>query len=276
MPGYGLMACPTLYPGQTVTASFEAEARNQAPAEGTLYLRYFGVGDVLQRVYGPTTCIHPGERAELSWQIPEVGGHPIAEIGLEIASEQGRPGIVYLDKLTWAVTPRTTFGPPAGGPTKASHISWNSGVSDYSSWGEPFRVIQDEGTGLLMQGTADWQDYRVETVFTPHMVAEFGLVARCQGLRRYYAVVIGQGNKAGLIKVFYNETIVLGETDFVWEFGQPIALALEVKGPHLTAFVDGQPLFEALDADAPFLCGGIALLVTEGRIATGNITVEPV
>jgi hypothetical protein len=108
------------------------------------------------------------------------------------------------------------------------------------------------------------------------MVAEFGLVARCQGLRRYYAVVIGQGNKAGLIKVFYNETIVLGETDFVWEFGQPIALALEVKGPHLTAFVDGQPLFEALDADAPFLCGGIALLVTEGRIATGNITVEPV
>jgi ADP-ribosylglycohydrolase len=275
MPGYGLMACPTLYPGQTVAAAVEADALNQVPAELTLYLRYFGAGDTLQRAYGPKASLRPGERAELSWQIPETGSCPIAEIGLEIDSPLGRSGVVYLDKLTWSGAPSTTFTRPSGAYSKAWQISWINAASDFPSWSEPFRIVQDEGTGLLIQGTSDWQDYRVETVFTPHMAAEFGLAARVQGLLRYYALVLGQGNKARLVKVLYDQTIELGETDFAWEFGQPVPMALEVKGSRITAWVDGKLLCSAVDAGTPFLSGGIALLVTEGRAAADSISVQP-
>jgi hypothetical protein len=275
MPGYGLMACPTLYPGQTVTAAVEADPLNLVPAELTLYLRYFGAGDLLERVYGPKLSLRPGQRTELSWQIPETGSCPIAEIGLEIHSALGRPGIVYLDKMTWSGAPRTTFTRPSTGLSKAWRISWINAASDFSPWGEPFRVIQDEGTGLLIQGTADWQNYRVETIFTPHMVTEFGLAARVQGLLRYYALVLGQGGKARLVKVFYDQTILLDKAAFAWEFGQAVSIVLEVNGSHITAMADGQVLCSAEDVDAPFLAGGIALLVSEGRAAANAISVQP-
>jgi len=274
MPGYVLMACPTLYPGQTVIAAVEADSLNQVPVEVTLYLRYFGAGDVLQRIYGPKVSLAPVEHTEMSWQIPEVDSYPIAEIGLEIDSAKGQPGTVYLDKLTWSGAPRTIFTRPKGALSKAWRISWINAASDFSPWGDSFRVIQDEGTGLLIQGTADWQDYRAETVFTPHMVAEFGLAARVQGLLRYYALVLGQGGKARLVKVLYDKTIILGEADFAWEFGKPVPLALEVKGSHITAFADDKAVCSAVDADVPFLSGGIALLVTEGRAAADSVSVQ--
>jgi hypothetical protein len=247
---------------------------NQVPAEVTLYLRYFGAGDVLQRVYGPEVSLRPGDNTQITWLIPDTDSYPIAEIGLEVDSATGQPGTVYLDKLTWSGAPCTTFTRPKGALSKAWRISWINAASDFAPWGDPFRVIQDEGTGLLIQGTADWQDYRVETVITPHMVAEFGLAARVQGLLRYYAVVLGQGGKARLVKVFYDKTLILGEADFAWEFGKPVPLALEVKGPHITAFLDGKAVCSAVDAGAPFLSGGIALLVTEGRAAADSVSVQ--
>jgi len=273
MPHYGLMACPTLCPGQTITAQLEADALNTVAADVALYLRHFSANDTLQRVYGPKISLHPAERAEVSWQIPETGSYPIAEIGLEVDSSLGRPGTVYLDSLRWSGAPDTTFSCPAG-PSKAWRISWINAASDFSSMGEAFRVIQDEGTGLLIQGTDDWQDYRVESVLTPHMVVEFGLAARVQGLLRYYALVLGQGGQARLVKVLYDQTRVLGQAQLAWEFGQPVALALEVKGNRLTAFVHGKELFSVLDGESPFLSGGVALLVTEGRAAADSISVQ--
>ncbi len=275
MPGYGLMACPTLYPGQVVTAAVEADALNPAPADLTFYLRHYCAGNLMQRVYGPQLSLRPGERGELSWQIPEVESWPIAEIGLEIGSALGQPGCIYLDQMAWSGAPPTTFTRPTTDKSNAWCSSWINAANDFEMWSEPFRVIQDEGTGLLIQGTSDWQDYRVETVITPHMVARFGLAARVQGLLRYYALLLGEGQKARLVKVLYDQTTVLGEVDLAWEFGKPMPVALEVNGPRITAFAGGKALFSVEDASAPLLCGGIALLVTEGRATADSITVQP-
>ena len=274
MPGYALMACPTLYPGQTVTAALEADALNAVPANVTLYLRHYGPKDQLKRVYGPKVELRPGERiAELSWRIPETEGFPIAEIGLEVDASEGQAGDIYLDFLTWDGTPETTFTRPAEAG-KAWQISWINGATNFLSWSEPYRVIQDSGTGLLIQG-GDWKDYRVETILTPHMAAEAGLAARVQGLRRYYALKLTQGGKARLVKMWYDTESVLGEVDFPWEFGQAIALALEVEGQSIKAYANGALLFSAQDSEKPLTSGGIALLVTEGRIAADAVTVKP-
>jgi ADP-ribosylglycohydrolase len=274
MPGYGLMACPTLYPGQTVSAALEADALNPEPARVTLYLRHYGPKEELQRVYGPNLTLRPGERAaELVWQIPETGSQPIAEIGLEITSPQGLGGVVYLDTLSWSGAPRTTFTRPADAG-KAWQVSWINAASQFSAWGEPFRVIQDTGTGLLIQG-GDWRDYRVETTLTPHMALEAGLAARVQGLLRYYALKLARGGKIRLVKQWYEQEIILAEADFPWEFGQAVELALEVQGPALRAYAGGKPLFSAVDPENPLEWGGLALLVSEGRAAAAAVRITP-
>ena len=263
------------------TAVLEADAANTAPATVILYLRHYGPKDILKRVYGPQVILQPGQRtSELSWRIPETGGFPIAEIGLEIDSPQGRPGNLYLDYLTWAGAPDTTFARPAelgnawDNPGKAWHISWISSASDFVDIREGFRIMQNQDTGLLMQG-GDWQDYRVETVITPHMVAAAGLAARVQGLSRFYALKVAQGGKIHLVKTWYDQEIILGEADFKWEFGQEVALALEVEGQCIRAYAEGTLLFTVVDEGNPLISGGIALLVTEGRASTEAVRVRP-
>jgi ADP-ribosylglycohydrolase len=273
MPGYGLTACPTLYPGQVVTGALEADPLNTAPTAVRLYLRHFSAKDELARVYGPALSILPGQKADLSWKIPATGGQPIAEIGLEIDSPRGQPGSLYLDSLTWGGAPDAVFSKPTDAG-KAWHISWVSSADHFEPWGDPYRIIQDEGTGLLIHGARDWQDYSVETVLTPHMVESCGLAARVQGLRRFYALLLDRSQQVRLVKQYYGETL-LASTPLAWEFGQSLRLALRVKGTKLSAWLDGQLLFEVDDAEQPLLDGAVALVCTNGRAATDQVTVRP-
>jgi hypothetical protein len=153
--------------------------------------------------------------------------------------------------------------------------AWVDGVDEYNPrYPEPYRLVQNYGTGLLIQGTREWTDYRVSADVTPHMVTAAGIGARVQGMRRYYALLLCDDGKARLVKA-WDEATVLAEADFPWEFGETHELSLEVVGSHLRAWVDGQLLFEADDADRPLTCGGVALLCEEGRTATQAVTVQP-
>jgi ADP-ribosylglycohydrolase len=272
--GYGLMACPTLYPGQTVITSLEADMANVEPVIITLYLRHYGPKDGLKRVYGPKLILQPGERVSgFAWRIPEVGGFPIAEIGLEIDSPKGLSGNVYVDYLTWNGVPDTTFARPAEAG-KAWYLSWINSASEFVDIRESFRIMQNQGTGMLIQG-GDWQDYRVETVITPHLVLEAGLAARVQGLHRYYALKIVRGRGIRLVKAWYDEEIILGEADFVWQFGQAVALALEVEGQWIRCYANDELIFTFIDENNTLLSGGVALMVTEGRASADSVIVRP-
>lgn len=268
------MACPTLYPGQTLTVALEADSTNSDPATITLYVRHYGPMDSLKRIYGPKVVLAPGERtAELTWHIPETGGFPIAEIGLEVESPHGRRGTIYLDYLTWTGVPDTLFARPADAG-KAWRSSWINSASDFVDIREGFRIMQNQGTGLLIQG-GDWQDYRVETIITPHMAAAAGLAARVQGLNRYYALKVVQSGKITLVKSWVDQEIILGEADYEWSFGQAIGLALEVEGRSVRGYAEGKLLFAFEDNDFPLMSGGIALVVTEGRAAAEAVRVRP-
>ena len=274
MSGYGLMGCPTLYPGQEVHAALEADALNPSPVSVKLYLRHYAAGDQLERVYGPEQTLRPGEVADLAWTVPASAYQPIAEIGLELMAPLGQPGTLYLDQLGWSGAPRANFlRPPGAG--KAWRTSWVSSAADFVSWGEAYRVIQNRGTGLLIHGTQEWRDYRVESAITPHLATRAGLAARVQGLLRYYALVLDQGGRIKLIKKYYQEERVLAEAPLAWEFGRTYLLALTVEGSHLTAWLDGRPLFEADDAQEPLLSGAIALLCADGRAGADMVSVRP-
>jgi ADP-ribosylglycohydrolase len=275
MPGYSLLASPTLYPGQTVRGAVAADKANETAVTCRLYMRTYGADDKLARTYGPEAVLEPGAEYSFEWRLTDTLCAPIAQIGLEIGSEQRSEGTVYLDYLTWDGAPDVALTCPSDGGTMWRR-AWVNGVDHYDPWWpESYRLVQDHGTGLLMQGTREWTDYRVSADVTPHMVTSAGVAARVQGMRRYYALLLCSDGKVRLVKAL-DGTTVLAAADFRWAFGETHQLALQVVGDHLEASIDGQTLFTVDDVYRPLTGGGVALVCEEGRTATQAVKVEPV
>jgi ADP-ribosylglycohydrolase len=278
--GYQLIASPTLYSGQTVTAAVSADAANNVPVSVCLYFNHYGEGDTKVLVRGEPLTLKPGEALTLNWQIPDTGGTPISDIGLEIRSDSRAEGTIYLDYLTWGGTPRVTFTRPAGRGTMWRHAWVNS--LDHTErrpfedgYPETFRLLQNDGRGMLSQGTGDWTDYRVSAPLKPHLCQATGIAARVGGLRRYYALLLRRDNKAQLVKVVNRET-VLAEADFRWSFGTTYTLELEVQGTRLRGFIDGKLLFDLEDTTSPLTGGALGLICEEGRVGCDQVSVAPI
>jgi len=135
---------------------------------------------------------------------------------------------------------------------------------------EPFRLIQNRGTGMAITGTRDWRDYTVTADVTPHLATAAGLAARVQGLHRFYALELLDNR---IVRLIRGPDDILAVRPFAWQFGQTYQLRLDVDGDHLRAGIDGDPLFDV--RDNRYECGGIGLRVTQGRTATGIVRVDP-
>lgn len=272
--GYHLIASPTLYSGQKLRARVKADSANQVPVYCRLYIRTYEKDDELVRIEGPGIELSDGKEHDFEWIIPDTLGAPIAEVGLEISSSTRADGVVYLDFLTWDGQPEVTWTRPDY-PGSMWYRAWTNGVDHAMFWAEPFRLVQDEGTGLLIQGTREWTDYRVEADVTPHMVSACGLGARVQGMRRYYALLLTDDRKVRLVKALDGET-VLAEADFDWVEGQTYQLSIEVEGSSIKAWIDEKLVFEVQDSNRPLSGGAVALVCTEGRTATQKVQVKPI
>ena len=286
--GYSLIASPTLYPGQVVRAGLSADADNLQPINLNLIIRSYDPEDRLVMTSGPGLEMSPGATHEFTWKVDDNGGAPIASIGLEITSERRADGTIYLDYLTWDGAPDVTLGRstavmrprPTLSGVDTTRIdmwrrAWVNAVDKFEPrWPEAFRLVQNQGRGLLIQGTREWTDYQVSAEITSHMVKAAGIAARVQGLRRYYALLLCEAGKVRLVKVADEET-VLAEADFSWQFRGTYALTLQVVGRRIQAWIDDKHLFDVHDSGDPRTGGGIALICEQGRMATDAVTVRP-
>jgi ADP-ribosylglycohydrolase len=272
MPGYELIASPSLYSGQTVHARLSADPNNAKGLALKLFVDVYGPEDTLVSVQGPSETILSGSSQEFTWQVPSTDG-PIAQIGFEL----GTPGKLYLDTLTWDGTPSVIFSRP-----KKSSIpwpgpqmwrkAWANGVDHWQVWGDCFRLVQNEGRGLITCGTREWTDYRISARLTPTLLKSGGLAARVQGMQRFYSLQFVEGGKVRLLKALDGDT-VLAESPFPWQYWKSYAMALEVKGNRLRAWLEGKLLFDIEDSHRPLISGGIALVVEEGQLMTDAIEV---
>ena len=274
MPGYPLFASPNLYPGQVVHCAVSADKDNDKAVSCQLYAAYYGEKDGLVSSYGPQVILKPEAQQVLTWKAEAPTGAPLALIGLELTGPETCNGSVYLDYLTWDGAPDVIFEPPVW-EGLAWRNAWVNGVDHFGSWGEPFRLIQDEGTGLVIQGTRQWNDYRVSADVTPHMAAAAGLAGRVQGMRRYYAIQLVHPGKLQLVKAL-DGIAVLAEIDFPWQYGEIHQLALAFQGQLIRAWVDEQLIFTITDSERPLDGGAVGLLCMEGRTATWQVVVKPV
>jgi hypothetical protein len=271
--GYRMAACPSLYSGQTVTAAVSADEMDGQAVDVCLYVRVWGADDALSTVRGPVVRLEPGAAERLSWTLDLPAGCPVAWIGLEIASRRRAQGTLYLDWLTWDGAPDIALtAQPRGGRRWLG--AWVQACDTVlTATDHDYRLIQNQGTGMLIQGTREWRDYVVRARVTPHLVDACGIAARVQGLRRYLALELVRGGGARLVRKL-DGTHVLAQQPFAWELGCTYALELRVEGPRVTANVDGSVLFE-LEDDSPLQGGAMALCLELGRAGFDDVTVSP-
>ncbi|MCS7060165.1 MAG: ADP-ribosylglycohydrolase family protein [Anaerolineae bacterium] len=271
MGGYGLIACPTLYPGQTVRACVSADA----PATVHLFVRAYGADDTLMTISSQPVDLRAGESTSLDWQVQGVPiGSPIAEVGLHILAAQG--GTVYLDNLTWTGAPDVVLGRPAHTGTLWQR-AWIQACNDATlGWDSAFRVCQDAGAGLglLIQGEREWSAYSVRARIRPHLARSAGIAACVQGLQRYYALLLCDDQKLRLLKRLDGEH-VLGEIPFVWHLDEEYELTLTTQDNRLIGAVNGQALIDVRDTTRPLMGGAVALAIESGRLDCDEVAVSP-
>ena len=268
---YLLSQSPTLYPGQLLCAGVETDPGNAASVSCRLVARSFSADDAPITLYG-TRELQPGEVATLEWRVAETHGAPVADVGVIVTADP--TATVYLDWLGWSGAPDLSLSRPAGNGMQWRR-AWVKAVDHWHAWSPTsYRLSQDEGRGLLIQGTREWGNYAVGVDLMPQMAKAAGLAARVQGLRRYYALLLREDHTVVLVKVLDGER-ELARVPFHWQGGRTYKLRLEVDAAHLRAFVDDRMLFDLEDADRPLVSGAIALVCEEGTLSAEAVIVSP-
>lgn len=272
LPGYALIASPTLYAGQTVRARLVADRDNISAFECCLYVEAYGDRDALERTSGSAINLTPDTDGELIWRVPGAGAAPIARVGLELKGAPSTAGVLYLDYLTWDGAPNVVFN-RLSKEGAFWRRAWVNAVDHFEGhWSEAFRLSQNRGRGLLIQGTREWYDYEVGADIEAHAAKAVGLAARVQGLERYYALLLSERHEVMLIRKLDGEQI-LARVPFAWEYGERYRLSLRVVGNSLTARVGTKTVLEVVDPMAGLDGGGVALVCEEGTLSTEAVTV---
>ena len=196
--GYQVLACPTLYPGQRLSARVVAAEGNPGAVAVGFVLQVL-CGEDVALLRAPTTSLAAGEAQTLAWTVEAPTGCPITAVGLEISAADRSDGTLYLDWLTWSGAPDVVLGPPEEGGSGWLD-AWVDAVYSHSTADHAHRLVQNEGTGITLQGTRDWRDYSACALVWPHLAEACGIAVRVQGLNRYYALELLCGGRVRLVR----------------------------------------------------------------------------
>jgi ADP-ribosylglycohydrolase len=267
---YDLLGSPTLYPGQTVSVRVEADAANASPMGVGLVLHHATGDEASARRDGPAARIEPGDDAVLEWLVPDLGGQPILDIGVAV----DRGGIVYLDRLGWSGPPNVRLGRPVDGGQSWRH-AWVDAVDHVETRSpEPYRIMQDRGTGLLMQGTEAWHDLTLEAGVRIHMARAGGIAVHVRGMTRWVALLLDMAGRATLVRSQF-EREILATYSLDLDVTVPHRLRLDASGDRIRASVDGAVVFDLRDPRFAVEGGAVALVCEEGRVESDAVTIRP-
>ena len=269
--GYHMTMSSRLYPGQRIEADVGLDVATSRPVEVGLFVQIFAADPrgepSIHRA--PRHALEPGGATRLEWQVPDTAGRPIVCVGVEIRAAQGASGCLYLDRLTWDGSPDCTFT-DAGLAAHTQPIGWTEGVdrASYSEGGQRLTLIQDEGRGLLINGTRDWGDLRFSAMVRPHLASEAGIAICVGGMRRGLALLLCPDDQWRLVEMYDGDRTLAEGPQSQLPGGR---LGLEISGGELRATIDGVQVAEV--SDVRLRSGGVALINSEGRSFFSEVTV---
>ncbi|MBP1852931.1 ADP-ribosylglycohydrolase family protein [Rhizobium halophytocola] len=273
MRTYDLMASPRLHAGQTLRASVTAASDLTGTVEARLRIRHYDGSDKLVDIdMQDGVLLAPGKTVDLQWTVPETGYQPIADVGIVLATGNGRAnGRVLLDSLTWEGCPDVTFRRPDGS-SDFWRRAWVSNVHFFSkNFPQDFRISQNRGEGLLLQGTRNWTDYAIEADLMLHLGDHGGLVIRAEGQRRYYAARLTRKGELQIVRRRDEQEDVLASVPLEIPFETAFTMTVSASGERLSAAV-GDTVAEATD---PAYKGGAAgLIIHAGALSATRIRIR--
>jgi ADP-ribosylglycohydrolase len=270
---YDFQASPSLYPGQVVKARLGAADRNEESVSVRLFVAACGPGDEPRRHYGPPAVLQPGKQTELSWAVDARGDYPVFELGFEFTSGSAAAHEIWIDRIDWGGVPELSWGRPYPGNT-AWKAAWVDAVSVFNAqFRESFRISQNEGKGLVIQGMREWRDYEAAADVALFGADSAGIAVRVQGLRRYYALLIHGKGKVQIVRELEGTTPIF-EGDFAIEETKSYELRLAVLGRRLRAWVDGALIADVEDAEPSLDAGAVGLVVEEGTMVCRRVTLK--
>jgi hypothetical protein len=270
MPGYEFVASPSIYKGQTIVASLRNEGVQTIHAR--LACRQYGSGDRSELIQSPSVLVEPSRMESLSWLVPDNGGLPIHAVGIEIDGS----GPAALEWLTWGGAPNVTFRRPVDPSATLWRRAWVDAVDHFAvQFPESIRLSQNDGRGLVSQGTRDWNDYYVVSVITPYLAKQVGVAIRVQGLTRYYALVLDDEQVVRIVKMDDGET-VLAECPFAWELYRPYRFSLTANGTTLTGAIDDAITLSTSDPGSRLTSGGAGFVIEVGSMGADFLAISPI
>ncbi len=166
-----------------------------------------------------------------------------------------------------------TFRKPAGNGDFWRR-AWVSNVHFFSkNFPQDFRISQNRGEGLIMQGGRDWTDYAVEADLMLHLGAYGGVILRAQGQRRFYAARITRDGRFQIVLRKDETETVLAETPLDMPYETAFSMTVSATGDRLEARI-GETVVNA--TDATFVGGAAGLVVHEGALSATRIRILPV
>jgi pectate lyase len=91
-------------------------------------------------------------------------------------------------------------------------------------------------------------------------------------MKRYYALLLTRDGRVQLVRELDGRT-VLADRPFAWSLGESHELALEAQDSTLRGYINGELVVEA--SDSSLESGAVAFVLTEGRMASQELRVQP-
>jgi hypothetical protein len=151
--------------------------------------------------------------------------------------------------------------------------AWINATAVFSkNFKESFRIASNRGEGVILTGTRDWKDYRVETSLRLHLGDYGAVILRAQGLRHYYALRLSRAGQVQIVCRKDETERVLAQVTLPIEFEAQIDVKAEVVGNRIVAQV-GDLVISA--EDDTYRGGMVGMAVFEGALSTDKMIITP-
>ena len=276
--GYGIMATPKIYPGNTVTATGEAGSIVNS-ARLRPFIRTFPEDEGKPCIIlGGTVALKSSKPFQVTFTVPQLAEKVVGDYGFQLESDGVASGELFIDSVTIGgkANAELHHGTTKGLQPKPVHgfifdadmtrgpFSDDEAYLDY--WGK------NCGQGIFVTGNTDWTDYNLSASVRIHLAKRGGIVARYKGLTRHLSLQLVAGNKVQLISRYYDQETVLDEKEFRWTFDKIYRLELRVEEEKVTGLIEGKALLSGRDT---FLgSGGGGLVWTDGIMGVLNLKIS--